>query len=354
MTRPTLLVLSQVYVPDPASVGQHMADAAQEMAHRGWRVVVLTSRTGYDDPAITYPAREVRQGVEIRRLLWASFGKRSIAARLLGGVSFVLQAIVQGLRIGPVDAVLVSTSPPMAGAAAFVISRLRRARLKLWVMDVNPDQSVALGALGSRSLLVRLLEWLNRRVLARADDVIVLDRFMADRINAKRDVREKLVVLPPWPHEDQLEPVSPARNPFRAEHGLDGKLVVMYSGNHGPSHPVATLLGAAARLVDEPRVVFMFIGGGVGKREIEAAGLSNVRSLPYQPLDALKYSLSAADLHVVTMGNGLVGISHPCKVYGAMAPRRALSCTSTTASKASSPSHTATSSKRSTSARASW
>ena len=82
MTRPTLLVLSQVYVPDPASVGQHMADAAQEMAHRGWRVVVLTSRTGYDDPAITYPAREVRQGVEIRRLSWASFGKRSIAARL--------------------------------------------------------------------------------------------------------------------------------------------------------------------------------------------------------------------------------------------------------------------------------
>ncbi len=308
MTRPTLLVLSQVYVPDPASVGQHMADAAQEMARRGWRVVVLTSRTGYDDPAITYPAREVRQGVEIRRLSWASFGKRSIAARLLGGVSFVLQAVVQGLRIGPLDAVLVSTSPPMAGAAALVISRLRRARLKLWVMDVNPDQIVALGALGSRSLLVRLLEWLNRRVLARADDVIVLDRFMADRINAKRDVCEKLVVLPPWPHEDALEPVSPARNPFRAEHG----------------HPVATLLGAAARLVDEPRVVFMFIGGGVGKRDVEAAGLPNVRSLPYQPLDALKYSLSAADLHVVTMGNGLVGISHPCKVYGAMAVARAV------------------------------
>ena len=36
--RSTLLVLSQVYVPDPAAVGQHMHDAATEMARRGHSV----------------------------------------------------------------------------------------------------------------------------------------------------------------------------------------------------------------------------------------------------------------------------------------------------------------------------
>jgi colanic acid biosynthesis glycosyl transferase WcaI len=40
--------------------------------------------------------------------------------------------------------------------------------------------------------------------------------------------------------------------------------------------------------------------------------------LPYQPLNELSSSLSAADLHVVVMGDEFVGIVHPCKVYNIM------------------------------------
>jgi len=299
-----------------------MADAAVEMARRGWRVTVFTSRNGYDDPSVRYPAREVRDGVEIRRLPWCSFGKQSMTSRVLGGLSFVFQAIVQSMWLGPVDAVLVSTVPPIASLAALVIRRMRGAAVKFWVMDLNPDQIVALGRIRSSALPARLLDWLNRRVLARASDVVVLDRFMARRINAKHAVHDKLAIIPPWPLEDQLQPVPHAENPFRTGQGLQGKLVVMYSGNHGPSNPFSTILEAAARLRHEPRLLFMFIGGGVGKREVESTGLPNVRSLPYQPLTTLRYSLSAADVHLVTMGDEMVGIIHPCKVYGAMAVAR--------------------------------
>jgi len=41
--------------------------------------------------------------------------------------------------------------------------------------------------------------------------------------------------------------------------------------------------------------------------------------LPYQPLDELSASLSAADLHVVVMGEPFVGLVHPCKVYNILA-----------------------------------
>ena len=37
--------------------------------------------------------------------------------------------------------------------------------------------------------------------------------------------------------------------------------------------------------------------------------------LPYQPLRQLSASLSAADLHLVVMGDPFVGIVHPCKIY---------------------------------------
>ena len=69
----------------------------------------------------------------------------------------------------------------------------------------------------------------------------------------------------------------------------------------------------------------MSIGGGAGKKEVErliVKGVKNIRSLPYQPLEQIRFSLSAADVHVVSLGNEVVGIVHPCKVYGAMAVSR--------------------------------
>lgn len=318
----TFVFLSQVYVPDPAAVGQHLADVAEELARRGHRVIVLTANRGYDDPSAEYKKRETIRGVDVRRLRLSSFGKRSIAIRTMGGAFLVLQAIIRSIAIRGIDAVVVSTSPPMGSFGAVVIGLLHRAALKYWLMDVNPDQLVALGMIGERTLPVRVFNWLNRLVLRRAEDVIVLDRFMADRVRGKFNVGDKLTVLPPWPPEEFESVVEHAENPFRKEHGLDGKIVVMYSGNHGPSNPLTTIIEAAKRLRDEPRLVLVFVGGGVGKREVEKAESPNIISFPYQPHSELRHSLAAADVHVVTVGDRIPGIVHPSKVYGAMAVAR--------------------------------
>ena len=322
----TLLILSQVYVPDPASVGQHMADAAAELHRRGWRVAVLTANRGYDDPAVVYPPRETIDGVDVRRLPWSSFGKKSIPLRLLGGFSFMMQAIVRGLFTRNLRAILVSTSPPMCAMAALVVAFVRRVPIKYWVMDLNPDQMIELGRLSERSMPARMFNAFNRVILKRAADIVALDRFMAARLLKKRDVAGKMKIMPPWPHEDHLEIVQHQDNPFRAKHNLNGKFVIMYSGNHGFSTPVTTALQAALRLQEQSSIVFMFIGGGVGKKEVEATIAehrpTNIVSLPYQPLSEIKYSLSAADVHLVTVGDTVVGVVHPCKVYGAMAVAR--------------------------------
>ena len=318
----TFLFLSQVYVPDPAAVGQHMADAAEELVRRGHRVVVYTADRGYDDPTAEYLRRESVNGVDVRRIPLSSFGKSSISVRLVGGILFVAQAVARSAFLRGVDAVVVSTSPPVATIGAVMMASIHRARLKYWVMDVNPDQIVALGMARANSVPVRVFEWINKLVLGRASDVIVLDRLMAQRINHKLDVSDRITTLPPWSAEEPNSIVPHSENPFRNAHRLGKRIVIMYSGNHGPSNPLTTILAAARRLEDDPRLVFMFIGGGVGKAEVDQAVSSNVISLPYQPLSELRYSLSAADVHVVSVGDSIPGIVHPSKVYGAMAVGR--------------------------------
>ena len=320
---PKLLIISQVYPPDPAAVGQQLADVAEEMVRRGWQVQVWTAAQGYEDPSVRYPRRELRAGVQVSRLPWSSFGKGSIAVRLMAQLFFMVQAMLRALVTPGPTAILVSTSPPFAGFGGCGLSVLRRVPLVWWVMDINPDQMVTSGRLSARSLVARMFDWMNRRTLMQARDVIVLDRFMRDRILQKAPVEAKLHVVPPWPHDNVLADIPHESNPFRLQHGLAESFVVMYSGNHGYSTPLDTLLEAAKRLRGESRLKFVFIGGGVVKKEIDAMvareAPPNILSLPYQPLADIRYSLSAADVHVVSIANEGVGIVHPCKVYGALA-----------------------------------
>jgi colanic acid biosynthesis glycosyl transferase WcaI len=320
--RQKILLISQVYAPDPAAVARLVADVGVELAQRGHQVIVLTSDRGYDDPTVRYASAVTPDGIDVRRLPFCSFGKGRMALRVLGGVSFTLQAALRSLTIPGIDTMVVSTSPPMAALAAVIVNALRKVRVVYWPMDLNPDQAVTLGLANPRSFSVRALEWLNRAVLRRAETVVALDQAMARRLTAKRSIAQKLVVVPPWGEEDDVTPVPPEENPFRRQHGLEGKRVVMYSGTLGPSNPVTTLLAAAEQFENDPRLVFLFVGGGTGMAEVKARNRPNVRCLPYEPLARMRYSLSAGDVQVVSLGDEMAGIVHPCKVYGAMAIAR--------------------------------
>ena len=325
-TRGTILVLTQVYVPDPASVGQHMHDAAAELVRRGHRVKVLAASRGYDDPSRKYPLHEVRDGVEIRRLPLSSFGKKSLPLRVLAGVLLMVQEMLMGLFTRRMSCIVVSTSPPMCPVAALVVSWLRRTPICYWVMDLNPDQVIELGKVKDGSLPVRCMNWLNRRILGRARRIVPLDRFMEARLQKKRDISGKTAGMPPWPHDDHMEMIDHADNPWRQANVDPKSFVIMYSGNHGFSTPVRTVLDAALKLQDDDTMEFLFIGGGVGKKDVDDTIAehqpSNIRSMPYQPFETLRYSLSAADVHLVSVGDDVVGVVHPCKIYGAMAVGR--------------------------------
>jgi len=186
-------------------------------------------------------------------------------------------------------------------------------------MDLNPDEAVAAGWLRAGSISARLLEKMSRFSLTTACRIIALDRFMRERIIAKGIASSKVVVLAPWAHDDHVRFAPVERERFRESHGLNGKFVVMYSGNHSPCHPLDTLVETVRRFASDGAVQFCFIGGGSEfhrvKRLVQIERLSNVTCLPYQPLDQLSASLSAADLHVVVMGEPFVGVVHPCKIY---------------------------------------
>lgn len=318
-----VLILNQTFYPDVVSTAQHASDLASALADAGDDVTVIASRRGYDDPALRFPRRECWHGVRILRIGATSFGKAARWRRALDFASFLIACTWKLLWLPRQDVVITLTSPPLISFLGALMIPLKARDLVFWSMDLNPDEAIAAGWLNERSIFARLFAWMLKFSLRRARNIVALDRFMAERIAAKGVSTNKVVVLPPWSHDEALHFTAEGREEFRASHGLTGRFVVMHSGNHSPCHPLNTLLDAASELKNDPEICFCFIGGGSEmttiKRVATTRQLDNVFCLPYQHRERLASSLSSADLHVVVMGDNFVGIVHPCKVYNVLA-----------------------------------
>jgi glycosyltransferase involved in cell wall biosynthesis len=221
------------------------------------------------------------------------------------------------------DVVIAMTSPPLISFLATLFVKITGGALIFWVMDLNPDEAIAAGWLRHTSLAARLLGGILQSGLRTAERIIVLDRFMRGRIESKGIPSGKIEVVPLWSHDDHLHYDLAGRSRFREQHKLANKFVIMYSGNHSPCHPLDTLLDAALELSNDPEFAFCFVGGGKEFGNVKdfatRHSLCNITCLPYQKLEELSASLSAADLHVVVLGDPFVGIVHPCKVYNVLA-----------------------------------
>lgn len=314
-----VLLLNQCFYPDVVSTAQHLTDLAVELSSRGHSVTVIASDRGYDDPSIRFARREQWRGITIIRIGSLALGKQTKWRRAMNFGSFLVNCALRLLMLPRFDRVVALTSPPLISLLGALFVRVKGGRLFFWVMDLNPDEAIAAGWLKEQSLVARILRSFLRYSMRQARRIIVLDRFMKERILANGIPEERITVLPPWSHDNAICFDRHGRQDFRSRHNLADNFVVMYSGNHSPCHPLDTLLEAALRLSDKKEISFCFVGGGSEQTKVKAFAeqhkLESIKCLPYQPLDRLSGSLSAADLHTVVMGDGFPGIVHPCKVY---------------------------------------
>src|SRR5579864_8755623 len=321
-----ILLLNQAFYPDVVSTAQHAADLARGLTHAGHKVTVVCSSRGYDDPHIRFPQRETWNDVSIIRVPSTGFGKASKWRRATDFGTFMAICALRLWLLPRFDVVVAMTSPPLISFLSSLAVPSRASNLVFWSMDLNPDEAIAAGWLSEKSLTARVLSRMLLYSLKRAAVVVALDRFMKDRIQAKGIPAEKILVVPPWSHDDRVRFDRVGREEFRANYKLSDKFVVMYSGNHSPCHPLETLVQAAERLAKNTDVAFCFVGGGSEfvkvKERARERGLRNVVCIPYQPMEKLSGSLSAADLHVVVMGDPYVGIVHPCKIYNVLAVKK--------------------------------
>lgn len=319
-----ILLINQTFHPDNLATSQQVSDLALFLKKKGHFVSVLTAQRGYEERQKKFPKEEMWQGIRITRVSSTGFGKGRFRYRIIDSLTFFLALMGRLIFYPRQDIVISFTSPPLVGVLGSLFCLFRGGRSVQWLMDINPGSAFAVGLLKRDSLLGRFLNGVFEFTLKRADLIVVLDRWMRQNTVSHGADPRKVVIVPPWAvFKKDTENLSAEIHAFKRQHGLEGKFVVLYSGNHSVVHPLDTLLEAAKILKDEKEIVFLFIGAGLRTKDVadfkKKHALSNIVQLPLQPRAKVKASFGSADLHAVVMGEKMSGLVHTSKIYSVLA-----------------------------------
>ena len=262
-----------------------------------------------------------RNGVRIRRVWHTRFPKRLFLGRLLNFLTFLWGAWLAAWRLPRFQVVVVETDPPLLCLLGAFLRWRTGAKLVIYLQDLYPDIAFALGKLPD-NWLTRRLRQLMFSTYRSADRVVIVGRDMQKVLTAGGVARQRISWIPNWIDTDRVVPRKD-ENSFRSEHQLDGRFVVMYSGNLGLCQQLEDVVLAADRLRDREDIELLIVGDGASRPRLQEAAeklaLTNLRFLPYQPKERLAESLSAADLHLVPLDPRATFYLMPSKVYGILA-----------------------------------
>jgi colanic acid biosynthesis glycosyl transferase WcaI len=325
------LITTQVYPPEPHPAAVMVAELAEHLVSRGHEVTVAAGlphhpfgrvHDGYER---TTCRRESVRGVDVVRCWHFVSPSSRIAVRAAVWTSHGIAAAVGGLLAKKPD-VIINYGPPLLGSilSAALATRFG-SRLISVVYDLYPDIAIETGHLTNAVLIAgaRQAEKLSYRV---ADKILVLSDGFKRTLVERGVSPEKVAVLPVWLDPNEIEP-RPRDNAWRREQGIGlDKFVVLYAGTIGVVSGAAIILDVAERLKDESDVVFLFVGEGRVKDDLQRRaterGLMNMRFLPLQPRAKVAEVQATADVSLVTLAPGRGRTSVPSKVVGYMAAGR--------------------------------
>lgn len=278
MTR--VIFVNRYFFPDHSATSQILSDLTFHLAAIGHDVHVITSRQRYDDSRAKLPESESLNGVKVHRVTSTGFGRATLPGRALDYLSFyrsVRRSLREVAQAG--DIVVAKTDPPLLSVALASVARQRRAHLVNWLQDIYPETASILGVPLLRGPVALSLATLRNRSLREADATVVVGELMARHIKDLGIVPARVHVIANWCDDETIRPAVGTDNPLREAWHLSGKFVVGHSGNLGRAHDFETVLGAAERLRNDTRIVFLMIGGGKHFEElakaVKARGLDN-------------------------------------------------------------------------------
>ena len=287
------------------------------------------------DESVIYvptPTRNVREGVEWKRKEVHCDDKMVVKRfRMYGeGKNPLLRALrycfcelvyLHHLLCDKYDVAFIDSTPPIQGLKLPIVRLFRKCPVVYNAQDLFPDTLSGTGLAKKGGLIWKIGSWVARVTFNNTDKIIAISEDIKRTLVEEKGIpADKVVVVYNWVDSDAVVPIAKEENPLFEEFGLNReKFHVVYAGNLGNAQNINIVVDAAARLRDNENVEFVVFGSGGLESDIrariETEGLKNLRLLPLQPVERVKYVYSLGDVCLVSCKEGLGGSAMPSKTW---------------------------------------
>lgn len=328
-----ILIYSYNYHPEPIGIAPLMTELAEGLVNRGHQVRVVTAMPNYPERQIYQEYRgkwyvtEYKNGVEIQRSYVWIRPQPNLLDRVLLDASFVVTSFVPALMGWRPDVIL-STSPSLPSCVPVaLLGWLRACPVILNLQDILPEAAVHVGLLKNK-LLIQVFTLLEKFAYHSASKISVIADGFVENLRSKGVEADKIVQIPNWVDVNFIRPLPQENNPFRTTHNLNGKFVVLYSGNIALTQGLESVVKAASVLRHISDIAFVIVGEAKGLQRLQQecldCGADNVLLLPFQPRKNLPEMLAAADVGLVVQKKNVISFNMPSKIQVLLASGRAL------------------------------
>lgn len=302
-----ITILTQYYPPETGAPQNRLQSLALNLKAKGHEIEILTAMPNYPKMQVyegyrgKFLKKEMMDGILVRRSWIYVSESKSIMPRLCNYFSFVFTSLITGLRSKSPDYLLCESPPLFLGLSAYVISRLKGAKLIFNVSDLWPESADKLDVVKNKTMLnmaYRLESWLYRKsflVTGQTQGIV-------------KDISTRFPKIPvfwlPNGIDEEVYAFDKVDESWLDEYGIRGKKLFMYAGILGHAQALEVIIYARELLKGREDVAVVIIGDGPLKGQLQELNKetgAGVIFIPNTPKDKVMQMVHAAYGYIVPL-----------------------------------------------------
>lgn len=322
-----VVLVSEFFYPYKTSTQKILTELAEDFVEYGLEVDVLTTKNAYREEKQDLRKYEIYRGINIKRVFSTEGNRDSKIGRLLNYITFTTSVFFNLLFKKNYDKILFVSNPPLVPFIGYLIKKLRGKNYIYLVHDIYPDVAEKLGVIKKRSIISKVMNYMNKKIYTNAERIIALGKDMKSVIADKGVDEEKIEIVTNWA-DSRVNYEKEVDKNFYKKYRLENKFNILYTGNISKVHAIDTIVEVAKILKNEEDIMFTFVGDGNRKQDLiklkEKEDLRNIQLENYMFGEEYNNLLNCANLFITTLQQGIEGLGVPSKTYTYMSVAKPL------------------------------
>lgn len=307
-----LLILTQYFPPEIGAPQNRLYELALRLQKKGVEVSVLTAMPNYPQMKIhqNYKGKcyckETLNELKIHRAWIYVSQSKSIISRLLNYFSFVISAFFIGaFKLKKQDVLMVESPPLFLGITAYLLAKLKGAKLLFNVSDLWPESAEKLGIISNKfflSMATKLEEFCYKKSSLISGQTQGIVNNISTRFPNKNVYWLKNGVdINFYDVNKEIE-----KDAWKNENNYSNEdFILFYGGIIGHAQGLEVILNAAKKLDEYKNIKFVLLGNGPEKEKLiklrDELKLTNLRFFDAVPKSEMQRIIMSTNATIIPL-----------------------------------------------------